>query len=151
GMERKWKSDPSVDRTGRLDHGALHAAARGHVHVPLARERELADLVGTIRADHRRRAWAEVRSGARSRAVLRSRRTDEERHSRTVRAPHDERRGAAEADESSGRSDVSLPPDQSGGRRSRDGVDDEREGANYLEGRGEGWRRPAAIADEGAA
>ena len=50
---------PSI-APGRFDHRALHAAARRHVHVPLALQRVAADRVGPVRADHRGRAGPEA-------------------------------------------------------------------------------------------
>ena len=63
GMERIGEAHSAVDRAGRLAHGALDAAARRHVHVPLALQRSEADGQRAVRADHRAGAGREVRSG----------------------------------------------------------------------------------------
>ena len=52
-----------ADPAGRLAHRALHAAARGHVHVPLALQRDAAEQLRAVRPDRGARAGRDVRPG----------------------------------------------------------------------------------------
>ena len=81
-LERRGRPDPARHPRGRLAHRPVHPAEGGHLHVPLALQRDAADQLRAIRPDRGARAGQDVQPGDRPGARLQRRRPVDQLRSR---------------------------------------------------------------------